>query len=39
MDNTKDDAYFIQKIKKDILFVVTHMRDVDAELLEMIEDE
>ena len=34
MDNTKDDAYFIQKIKKDILFIVTHMRDVDAEELD-----
>ncbi len=30
MDNVKNDAYYIQKIKKDVLFIVTHMRGVDA---------
>ena len=34
MDNVKNDAYYVQKIKKDVLFIVTHMRGVDAEELE-----
>ncbi len=29
MDNTKNDNYFIDKIKRDISFVVDHMKDVD----------
>lgn len=34
MDNVKNDAYYVQKIKKDVLFIVTHMRGVDAEELD-----
>lgn len=34
MDNVKNDAYYIQKIKKDVLFIVMHMRGVDAEELD-----
>ncbi len=34
MDNVKDDAYYVQKVKKDVLFIVTHMRGVDAEELD-----
>ncbi len=34
MDNVKNDAYYVQKIKKDVLFIVTHMRGVDAEALD-----
>ena len=29
MDNTKNDKYFIDKIKNDISFIVVHMKDVD----------
>ena len=34
MDNVKDDDYYVQKVKKDVLFIVMHMRDVDAEELD-----
>ncbi len=33
MDNPKNNAYYIQKIKKDLEFIVAHMRDVDMEEL------
>lgn len=33
MDNKKNSAYYIQKIKKDLEFIVSHMRDVDLEEL------
>ena len=33
MDNTKDDKYYIQRIKKDLEFIVVHMRNVDIEEL------
>ena len=29
MDNTKNDKYYIDKIKNDISFIVVHMKDVD----------
>ena len=31
MDNVKTDHYYIQKIRKDLEFIVKHMRDVDIE--------
>ncbi len=33
MDNTKNDSYYIQKITKDLEFIVIHMRDIDLEEL------
>jgi len=33
MDNTKNDNYFIDKIKRDISFVVDHMKDVDLNIV------
>lgn len=33
MDNRKDDNYYIQKIKKDLEFIVDHMQNVDIEEL------
>lgn len=33
MDNTKNDQYYVQKIRKDLSFIVEHMRDVDQEEL------
>lgn len=33
MDNVKTDHYYIQKIRKDLEFIVKHMRDVDIEEL------
>lgn len=33
MDNIKNDNYYIQKIKKDLAFIVIHMHDVDVEEL------
>lgn len=33
MDNVKNDAYYIQKIRKDLEFIVAHMRNVDLEEL------
>lgn len=34
MDNVKNDAYYIQKIIKDLEFIVAHMRDIDIEELD-----
>lgn len=31
MDNMKDDNYYIQRIRKDLEFMVVHMRNVDIE--------
>lgn len=33
MDNVKNDVYYVQKVKKDVQFIVVHMRGVDAEEL------
>lgn len=33
MDNYKNDNYYLEKIKKDISFIVEHMRDVDLQEL------
>ena len=33
MDNIKNDFYYIQKIQKDLRFIVLHMQDVDMEEL------
>ena len=33
MDNTKNDHYYLEKIKTDIAFIVAHMKDVDAQEL------
>jgi len=33
MDNIKDDNYYIQKLRKDLEFIVVHMQDVDLEEL------
>lgn len=33
MDNTKNDHYYLEKIKTDIGFIVTHMKDVDLQEL------
>lgn len=33
MDNVKNNAYYIQKIRKDLEFIVAHMRDVELEEL------
>lgn len=33
MDNIKNDNYYIQKIRKDLEFIVKHMHDVDIEEL------
>ena len=33
MDNVKNDNYYIQKIKKDLEFIIIHMQDVDLEEL------
>lgn len=37
MDNTKNDKYYVDKIKNDISFIVAHMKDVD--LIELGENE
>lgn len=29
MDNVKNDAYYIKRLKQDLEFVVTHMKNVD----------
>ena len=34
MDNKKDDNYFIERIAKDLKFIVLHMINVDQEKLE-----
>lgn len=31
MDNIKNDHYYLEKIKTDITFIVTHMKDVDLQ--------
>ena len=33
MDNVKNDHYYIQKIRKDLEFIVVHMRNIDIEEL------
>lgn len=33
MDNVKNDMYYVNKIKIDLAFIVTHMRNVDIEEL------
>ena len=33
MDNLKNNNYYIQKIKRDLEFIVVHMLDVDLEEL------
>lgn len=33
MDNLKNNNYYIQKIKRDLEFIVVHMQDVDLEEL------
>lgn len=33
MDNVKTDSYYVQKIRKDLEFIVKHMRNVDIEEL------
>lgn len=34
MDNVKTDAYYIDRIKKDLQFIAVHMKDVDIEELD-----
>jgi uncharacterized protein with HEPN domain len=36
MDNTKNDNYYLEKIKSDIVFIVEHMKDVDLQELNRI---
>ena len=33
MDNTKNDHYYLYKIKTDLAFIVAHMKDVDTQEL------
>lgn len=33
MDNVKNDSYYIQKIRKDLAFIVDHMRNVSIQEL------
>ena len=33
MDNVKNDAYYVQKLKIDLEFIVAHMRGIDIEEL------
>lgn len=33
MDNEKNDRYYVQKIRKDLIFIVDHMKNVDQEEL------
>ena len=35
MDNIKKDSYYIQKIQKDLEFIVIHMKDVDIDELKI----
>lgn len=37
MDNEKNDAYYIEKIKRDLLFIYEHMQGLDEK--EFIENE
>ena len=40
MDNVKTDSYYIQKIRKDLEFIIEHMRNVGIEeLLELLAEE
>lgn len=31
MDNTKNDSYFVRKIREDLSFIIEHMKDTDEE--------
>ena len=33
MDNVKNDSYYVEKVRKDLKFIVDHMRNVDIEEL------
>ena len=33
MDNVKDDSYFANKVRKDLIFIVDHTKDIDKEEL------
>ena len=33
MDNIKNDNYYLEKIKKDIAFIVIHMKNVDLNIV------
>ena len=33
MDNVKNDVYFVQKIRKDLEFITSHMKSVEIEEL------
>lgn len=33
MDNVKTDSYYVEKIRKDLEFIVDHMQNVDIEEL------
>ena len=33
MDNVKDDQFYIERIKKDLVFIVEHTRDIEIEEL------
>lgn len=33
MDNVKNDAYYVQKLKSDLKFIVTHMNGIDIKEL------
>lgn len=33
MDNVKNDSYYVKRLKLDLEFVVTHMKNVDIEEL------
>lgn len=33
MDNVKNDSYYVKRLKQDLEFVVTHMKNVDIEEL------
>ena len=35
MDNIKTDGYYIQKIRKDLEFIIEHMKNVDIEELNL----
>lgn len=31
MDNLKNDGYYLERIKKDLAFIIEHMREIDLE--------
>ena len=33
MDNTKNDSYYVEKMKTDLKFIIEHMKNVDLEAL------